>query len=147
VFIGFGTLVNIVTVIIGSFVGVSVGDRLNAKIREAMTNSLGLITAMVAVLTAADIANPALKEALGPGRPVLIVLVSLVVGSALGTAWHLEDRLENAGNRLKARFSSVHWPSSVRYARVSDREATFCCSRRHSMASPRRRSRRCSVGV
>jgi uncharacterized membrane protein YqgA involved in biofilm formation len=107
-FVGFGTLVNICTIVIGSIVGVAVGDKLNIKVREAMTNSLGLITGMVAVLTASDITNPSLKESLGPGRPVLIVLVSLVVGSALGTLWRIEDRLEAAGDKLKARFSAGH---------------------------------------
>lgn len=105
-FAGAGTLINIATVIVGAAVGVTVGDRLTERIRRALTDSLGLVTAMVAVLTAADIANPALKDALGAGRPVLVVLVSLLVGNAVGTAMRIEDRLESAGDRLKHRFAA-----------------------------------------
>lgn len=105
-FVGAGTLINIVTIIIGSTIGVLVGDRLTERIRRALTDSLGMVTAMVAVLTAGDIANPTLKSALGAGRPVLIVLVSLLVGNAIGTAIGIEDYLEAAGDRLKQRFAA-----------------------------------------
>jgi uncharacterized membrane protein YqgA involved in biofilm formation len=105
-FTGAGTLINVVTVIFGSAVGVMVGDRLTAGIRRALTDSLGLVTALVAVLTAADITDSELTKALGPGRPVLVVLVSLLVGNAVGTALALETRLEAAGDRLKRRFAA-----------------------------------------
>lgn len=104
-FIGSGTLINVIAVLIGSTIGVFIAHRLNERIREVVTDGLGLATGMIAVLTTAAITNPLLSQTLGAGRPVLIVLASVVVGGMLGTAMRIEDRLEAFGDRLKTRFS------------------------------------------
>ena len=90
---------------IGSTIGVFIAHRLNEKIRDVVTDGLGLATGMIAVLTTAAITNPLLTQNLGSGRPVLIVLASVVVGGILGTLMRIEERLEIYGDRLKARFS------------------------------------------
>jgi hypothetical protein len=61
---------------------------------------------MIAVLTTAAVTDPSLSQTLGSGRPVLIVLASVVIGGMLGTALQIEEHLERAGDRLKAKFSS-----------------------------------------
>ena len=104
-FIGSGTLINVIAVLIGSTIGVFIAHRLNEKIRDVVTDGLGLATGMIAVLTTAAITNPLLTQNLGSGRPVLIVLASVVVGGILGTLLRIEERLEIYGDRLKARFS------------------------------------------
>ena len=104
-FIGSGTLINVIAVLIGSTIGVFIAHRLNERIRDVVTDGLGLATGMIAVLTTAAITNPLLSQTLGSGRPVLIVLASVVVGGMLGTAMRIEERLEAIGDRLKARFS------------------------------------------
>lgn len=104
-FIGSGTLINVIAVLIGSTIGVFIAHRLNEKIRDVVTDGLGLATGMIAVLTTAAITNPLLTQTLGSGRPVLIVLASVVVGGILGTLLRIEERLEIYGDRLKARFS------------------------------------------
>jgi uncharacterized protein len=82
-FIGSGTLINVIAVLIGSTIGVFIAHRLNEKIRDVVTDGLGLATGMIAVLTTAAITNPLLTQTLGSGRPVLIVLASVVVGGNL----------------------------------------------------------------
>jgi len=104
-FIGSGTLINVVAVLLGSSLGVFIAHRLTEKIRDVVTDGLGLATGMIAVLTTAAITDPLLSQTLGAGRPVLIVLASVVVGGILGTAMRIEERLETFGERLKARFS------------------------------------------
>lgn len=104
-FIGSGTLINVIAILIGSTIGVFIAHRLNEKIRDVVTDGLGLATGMIAVLTTAAITNPLLTQTLGSGRPVLIVLASVVVGGILGTLMRIEERLEIYGDRLKARFS------------------------------------------
>ena len=105
-FIGSGTVINVIVVLLGATIGVFIAHRLNEKIRDVVTDGLGLVTGMIAVLTTASITNPLLNESLGAGRPVLIVLASVVLGGILGTALQIEERLERAGDRLKQRFSS-----------------------------------------
>lgn len=104
-FIGSGTLINVIAVLIGSTIGIFIAHRLNEKIRDVVTDGLGLATGMIAVLTTAAITNPLLSQTLGAGRPVLIVLASVVVGGMLGTAMRIEERLEVFGDRLKVKFS------------------------------------------
>ena len=105
-FIGSGTLINVIAVLIGSTIGVFIAHRLNEKIRDVVTDGLGLATGMIAVLTTAAITDPLLSQTLGAGRPVLIVLASVVIGGMLGTAMRIEDRLEAFGERLKTKFAS-----------------------------------------
>jgi uncharacterized membrane protein YqgA involved in biofilm formation len=102
-FIGSGTVINIIAVLLGSTLGVFIAHRLTEKIRDVVTDGLGLVTGMIAVLTCASITDPLLGETLGAGWPVL---ASIVVGGMLGTALQIEERLERAGDRLKARFSN-----------------------------------------
>ncbi|CAB4334593.1 MAG: DUF554 family protein [Actinobacteria bacterium] len=105
-FIGSGTLINIVTIVLGTALGVTIAHRITDKMRNAVTDGLGLVTGMVAVLTASAITNPVLSQQLGQGRPVLIVLISIVLGGLVGTALQIEERLESFGNRLKHRFAA-----------------------------------------
>lgn len=104
-FIGSGTVINVASVIIGTFVGVTIAHRLPPRVREVVMDGLGLVTAMIAVLTTAAITDPLLAESLGRGRPVLIVLGSILLGGITGAAVRLEDRLESLGDKLRARFA------------------------------------------
>jgi uncharacterized membrane protein YqgA involved in biofilm formation len=104
-FIGSGTVINVASVIIGTFVGVTIAHRLPPRVREVVMDGLGLVTAMIAVLTTAAITDPSLAESLGKGRPVLIVLGSILLGGITGAAIRLEDRLESLGDKLRARFA------------------------------------------
>ena len=103
-FIGSGTFINIISVFLGTLVGVSVAHRLPNRVREVVMDGLGLVTGMIAVLTTAAITDPTLPESLGKGRPVLIVLASIVLGGMIGSALNLELRLESLGDKLKSRF-------------------------------------------
>ena len=104
-FIGSGTVINVISVIIGTSVGVTIAHRLPARVREVVMDGLGLVTSMIAVLTTAAIVDPSLTETLGKGRPVLIVLSSILLGGITGAAIRLEDRLESLGDKLRARFA------------------------------------------
>jgi len=100
-FIGSGTVINIIAVLIGSTLGVFIAHRLTEKIRDVVTDGLGLVTGMIAVLTCASITDPMLSETLGAGWPVLIVLASIVVGGMLGTAMREPQcRSKNGSNVL-----------------------------------------------
>lgn len=99
--IGLGTLLNVVAIIAGAIVGTLLGDRLSTKTRNVVTDALGLMTLLVAGLSIIDITKPELKDAVGPGMGVLIVLGSLILGGITGSMWKLEDRFESIGKKLK----------------------------------------------
>ncbi len=104
-FPGIGTLVNVVTVLVGSAVGVLLGHRLAHRTRDVVTDALGLVTLLIAALSAAAVVDPALESAVGSSAPVLIVLGALLVGGIAGSLLRIESRLEDFGGRLQRRLS------------------------------------------
>ena len=103
-FIGFGTLVNVVTVLVGATIGVLVGHRLPDRTRTVVTDGLGLVTLLIAATSAAAIGNDAWADAVGDSAPLLIVLGALLVGGIVGSLLRLEDRLEGLGGWLQRRL-------------------------------------------
>jgi uncharacterized membrane protein YqgA involved in biofilm formation len=110
VFPGTGTLVNVSTVLVGASLGVLVGDRLPQRVREVVTDCLGLVTLLIAGLSVVDVLDPALSRAIGDSAPVLVVLGSLVLGGILGSFLRLEHRLEGLGGWLRDRLTPTSPP-------------------------------------
>jgi len=101
VFTGAGTVLNVVTILVGSALGVLLGHRLPQRTRDVVTDGLGLVTLLVAVSSAAAVRDADLVEAVGSSAPVLIVLGSLLVGGIYGSLLRLEDRLEGLGELVR----------------------------------------------
>lgn len=104
-FPGIGTLVNIVSVLLGTVIGVLVGHRLPQRTRDVVTDGLGLVTLLIAALSAASIADPSWAAAVGDSAPMLIVLGSLLLGGILGSLLGIEGGLENFGGWLQRRLN------------------------------------------
>jgi uncharacterized membrane protein YqgA involved in biofilm formation len=105
VFPGIGTVVNLTTILVGTTLGVLLGQRLDERTRALVTDCLGLVTLLVAALTVLDVRSPALVAAVGGQAPVLIVLGALLLGGIAGSVLHVEDRLESLGAWLRDRLS------------------------------------------
>ncbi len=103
-FPGIGTLVNIATVLVGTVIGVLVGHRLAQRTRDVVTDGLGLVTLLIAAMSAASIADPAWADAVGDSAPMLIVLGSLLLGGILGSILGIEDGMERFGAWLQGRL-------------------------------------------
>jgi hypothetical protein len=93
VFPGFGTVLNVITVLVGAGIGVAVGHRLPQRTRDVVTDALGLVTLLLAASLVLDVRDPALTAAVGPSAPVLLVLGALVIGGIVGSLSRIEDRL------------------------------------------------------
>ncbi|WP_347347011.1 DUF554 family protein [Nigerium sp.] len=104
VFIGFGTVVNVVTVAVGAGVGLGLGNRIPVRARDVITDVLGLMTLVLGGLSAVSITSAEFARAVGGGASTLIVLGSLLVGALVGTALRLEERLEGAADWLRVRL-------------------------------------------
>lgn len=88
-----GTLINIVTVLVGGGVGLAMGARLPEKLRATVLAGLGLFTAAFGV-----------RLSLESGQP-LIVVASLLFGALLGEWMGIEDGLHRLGAWLERRWS------------------------------------------
>ena len=102
-FRGAGTVLNVTTVLIGSGIGVLLGNRLPGRTREVVTDGLGLVTLLVAATSAASVLDPDLSDAVGTSAPVLIVLGSVLIGGICGSLLRVEDRLEGMGDAIRRR--------------------------------------------
>ncbi|GAA2224750.1 DUF554 domain-containing protein [Promicromonospora sukumoe] len=100
-FPGLGTLVNVGTIVVGSLLGMAVGHRLPQRTHAVVTDILGLVTLLVAALSAMAVTDAAFVAATGSGAPVLIVLGSLLIGGIAGSLLRIESRLEGLAGTIQ----------------------------------------------
>ena len=99
---GLGTLINLGTVLAGGLTGVFIGDRLPERARRTVMQGLGLVTIAVAVVGFDPLFDP--DEGL---KRFVILIVSIIAGGLIGELLMLEERLEGAGEWLRARFERM----------------------------------------
>ena len=87
-----GTVINVATIIIGTFLGVMIGKRLSTRLRESVINVLGLFTLGYGLMTFLETSNP------------LVPLGGLLIGVLIGEWLRLEEGLQNVGNFLKEKI-------------------------------------------
>ncbi|GAB4305182.1 MAG: DUF554 domain-containing protein [Candidatus Bipolaricaulota bacterium] len=87
-----GTWVNMGTVLVGGLLGWALGARVPSRVREGATVGVGVATVVLG-----------LRLALGTGE-VLVLMVSVILGGAIGTALGLGERLERATRRVERLF-------------------------------------------
>lgn len=92
---GAGTLINVVAVTAGALIGILAGNRLPDRVRDVVTSCLGLVTLLMAILSALDVTAPELEAAVGRGAPILVVLAALLLGGIVGAYLRIEERLES----------------------------------------------------
>lgn len=90
----FGTLVNIVAVLVGGSIGLLAGNRLPEQTQKAIVTGLGLVTLSVA-----------LDNSFATGN-VLVPLFSIAIGVILGEMMDVHGRLEGFGGWLQRRFGA-----------------------------------------
>lgn len=105
-FPGFGTLVNVATVIVGAAIGLLLGHRLPQRTRDTVTDALGLVTLLIGGLSAVEVTATVFSDAVGSSAPVLIVLGSMLIGGIVGSLLDIERRLEDLGVWLQYRFKA-----------------------------------------
>lgn len=89
-----GTLINVVTVIIGSIVGVILHDRFSRRFTQVAFQGIGLFTLFLGVAMA-------LKS-----DAYLIIVLSIISGSLIGEALNLEAWMDSLSEKLKTRLKS-----------------------------------------
>lgn len=90
----YGTLVNVLAVIIGSIIGLIVHSRLPKKISDTAFCGVGLFTIVLGITMALKTSN------------FLIMIVSVVVGAVIGEILDIEKRINNFGEWLKLKLKT-----------------------------------------
>jgi uncharacterized protein len=104
--VGLGTLVNIVAIIVGTVIGVLVGNRLSEKTSRVVTDGLGLVVLVLGGLNVISLLDQEFVSAVGAGIPLLVVIGAILIGGIIGSALKIEQRLEQLGTSLQKRFAS-----------------------------------------
>ena len=87
------TIVNCITVIIGSFIGMFLHKKISPEIKNVVFISAGLISVVIGM-------NMAFES-----QMILYVILSLFTGGILGSVWRIEDHILNIGGFLERHFT------------------------------------------
>jgi uncharacterized membrane protein YqgA involved in biofilm formation len=91
-----GTYVNVVAVIIGSIIGVLLHQRFPESIRKIGFQAIGLCVLFLGIIMALKTEN------------FLILIFSMLIGAIIGELMHLDRRIDQFGEFLKARIGSTN---------------------------------------
>lgn len=100
-----GTILNIITVLLGGALGLLFGARLPGRLKHTVIAGMGLFTTALGVQMFLKTENP------------LIVLGALLIGILLGEWGEIEDRLQRLGSILEERFARNPGPASGNFVR------------------------------
>jgi len=92
--IGIGTITNSATIVVASLFGLLIGSKLNEDLRNALMRSLGLVVVLIGL-------TMAIKT-----REIVLLTVSILIGTAMGEMARIEKGLENLGKRVERRFKT-----------------------------------------
>jgi len=103
-FVGLGTTINVLAILIGSGLGILVGAKFREKTRDLIITALGFVTLLAAADAIKELWNAGFASELPKGWPVLVILGALLIGALIGNALDIESRLEVIGVKIKSRF-------------------------------------------
>ena len=84
-----GTLINSLTIIIGSIIGLFVKGKINEKISDTIMSGLALCVIYIGV-------SGALK-----GENTIVMSISIALGGLIGELIDIDSKLENLGNKIE----------------------------------------------
>lgn len=102
---GLGTILNVITILVGSTLGVFFGHRLPERTTRTVTDGLGLVTLVIAGLNVVSVNDPDFRAAVGGSAALLVVLGAVLLGGIAGSLLRIEDRLEAMGGWLQAKLA------------------------------------------
>jgi uncharacterized membrane protein YqgA involved in biofilm formation len=90
-----GTLVNMLAIILGSTIGLVIGNRLPRKIQESVVTGLGFVTLTIGV-----------QSAMGSGN-IILPLLSIGMGVIIGELLNIDGALKRFGGWLQDRVAQM----------------------------------------
>ena len=87
-----GSLVNAASIVIGSLVGVLINKGIKEEYKKLIMDGVALTVIIMGIMGAIESQN------------FILVIISMVLGSIIGQAIGIEEKLDKLGNRLEERF-------------------------------------------
>jgi len=104
-----GTIVNALAVAVGSMIGLLMAARIPHRYQRIILNCLGLVTIILGIDASVIVMGDVVKT-YGGGDPTygariaMVTVGSLIIGSIIGTALRLHERIEGLGGTIHRRF-------------------------------------------
>ena len=89
-----GTLINITAILIGSTIGIVLGNRLQTKMQELVLQGVCMILLVIGV------------NMINESRNILIPMASIVIGAILGEGIGIDGFLQRLGARIETRWTT-----------------------------------------
>ena len=88
-------IVNAAVVILGAVIGLLLGGKIREELMGTLVAGLGISVVVIGITSAVETSN------------IIIVIVSIVLGTVLGELLRIEDRLDGLGSWIKGRLEST----------------------------------------
>lgn len=92
-----GPIINAITVILGGLIGTLFGNAISEKYSSAIIVAIGLMTLIMGVQFAIETSD------------ILIIMICLVIGTIIGVALKLDDRMDNAADSIKQHLAGTRF--------------------------------------
>lgn len=102
-----GTIVNSLTIIAGTIVGMLLGKFIPERLSDAISKGVALCVLYIGI------------DGMLAGENTLIAIISIVVGAILGELLRLDDRLRSLGDWVERRFGGKYTKGSISEGFVS----------------------------
>jgi len=89
-----GTIINVLAVILGSFLGLCLKPRIPPKIHQRVFQGIGLVTLLIGLQMALKVEN------------LILLIFSILFGAIVGEALNLEKRLDTLAEIIKKKIKS-----------------------------------------
>ncbi len=106
-FSGAGSLTNAATIVAGAAAGTLFGKHLPLRVRESVIPVMGLVVMVIGGMSVGALNDESVTRAVG-NSAIVIVLLVLVLGTMLGSWWHLEDQVTRLGEWAHRRLRGSH---------------------------------------
>ena len=97
-----GTLINILTISLGTFLGLILKQHLSESNQKIILQSIGLLTIWIGF----DMASFVKQGNIGSVDGFLLAVLAMVIGGLLGEFWSIEKKLYKLGDYFKKKFNS-----------------------------------------
>jgi len=91
-----GTIINVVTVTIGSLIGIKINKSIPKRVIETSFQTVGIFTFFLGFKIATE------------GRDIIIIVLSVVFGTIIGEYIDIEEKFNTTINKIKERFNIEH---------------------------------------
>lgn len=95
-----GTWINLLTILLGTLLGLFLNRYLNSRFQKIITQSVGLVVLFISF----QMSQSLTKVKIGSLDGILLGLFCLTFGGMIGEFLKIDDRLEQLGNYLKRKF-------------------------------------------